>query len=182
MCTSTISGGKYIKSDLVILCKLFKVVQHRIFFQLHRDKIQKYNHWQEMRKTPDQGVSLFTIIAIFVRGLRPRMGTMFLVVVVDSNSSSSIKKCFVYCFCVCLGSVELSSLPFSCSVVSDSLRPHGMQHARHPCPSSTPGVHPNPCDWVSDAIQPFHPMLSLFLPSIFPSIRVFSNESAFCIR
>ena len=37
--------------------------------------------------------------------------------------------------------------------------------------------------WVSDAIQPSHPLLSLLLlPSIFPSIRVFSNESALCIR
>ena len=63
-----------------------------------------------MRKTPDEGVSLFTIIAIFIRGLRPRMGTVFLVVVVGSNSSSSINRCFVYCFCVCLGSLEFSSV------------------------------------------------------------------------
>ena len=34
--------------------------------------------------------------------------------------------------------------------------------------------------WVSDAIQPSHPLL--YLPSIFPSIRVFSNEWALCIR
>ena len=33
-----------------------------------------------------------------------------------------------------------SSVQFSCSVVSDSLRPHELQHARHPCPSPTPGV------------------------------------------
>ena len=37
--------------------------------------------------------------------------------------------------------------------------------------------------WVSDAIQPFHPPSSLLLPSsIFPSFRVFSNESVLCIR
>ena len=35
-------------------------------------------------------------------------------------------------------------LLFSHSVVSDSLRPHGLQHAGPPCPSPTPGVHPNP--------------------------------------
>ena len=40
---------------------------------------------------------------------------------------------------------EFSSVQFSCSVVSDSLRPHEPQHARPPCPSSPPGVHPNPC-------------------------------------
>ena len=36
--------------------------------------------------------------------------------------------------------------------------------------------------WVGDAIQPFHPLLSPSLPSIFPSIRVYSNELAFHIR
>ena len=39
----------------------------------------------------------------------------------------------------------LSSVQFSHSVVSDSLRPHGLQHARPPCLSPTPRVHPNPC-------------------------------------
>ena len=34
---------------------------------------------------------------------------------------------------------------FSCSVVSDSLRPHGPQHARPPCPSPTPRFYPNSC-------------------------------------
>ena len=38
-----------------------------------------------------------------------------------------------------------SSVQFSRSTVSDPLRPHGPQHARPPCPSPTPGVHPNPC-------------------------------------
>ena len=36
-----------------------------------------------------------------------------------------------------------SSIQFSCSVVSDSLRPHGLQHNRLPCPSPTPGVYSN---------------------------------------
>ena len=38
-----------------------------------------------------------------------------------------------------------SSVQFSCSVMSDSLQPHGMQHDRPPCPSSTPRVYPNSC-------------------------------------
>ena len=37
----------------------------------------------------------------------------------------------------------LSSVQFSRSVVSDSLRPHESQHTRPPCPSPTPGVHSN---------------------------------------
>ena len=38
-----------------------------------------------------------------------------------------------------------ASVQFIGSVVSDSLRPHELQHASRPCPSPTPGVHPNPC-------------------------------------
>ena len=41
-----------------------------------------------------------------------------------------------------MSSVQFSrSVQFSCSVVSDSLRPHGPQHARPPCPSPTPGAY-----------------------------------------
>ena len=40
---------------------------------------------------------------------------------------------------------QFSSVQFSRSVVSDSLQPHELQHARPPCPSPTPGVHQNPC-------------------------------------
>ena len=39
--------------------------------------------------------------------------------------------------------VHFSSVQFSCSVVSDSLPPHDLQHARPPCPSPAPRVHPN---------------------------------------
>ena len=41
--------------------------------------------------------------------------------------------------------VHMPSVQFSRSVVSDSLRPHESQHARPPCPSPTPGVHPDSC-------------------------------------
>ena len=73
----------------------------------------------------------------------------------------------------------------SCSVVSDSLRPHGLQHSRLPCPSPSPGVCLNSCplsQWCHPTISPTlcHPLLLLL--SIFPSIRVFSNESAFHLR
>ena len=40
---------------------------------------------------------------------------------------------------------QFSSVQFSCSVVSDSLRPLGLQHAMPPCPSPAPGVYPNSC-------------------------------------
>ena len=90
--------------------------------------------------------------------------------------------------------LPLQSVQFSRSVVSDSLRPHGLQHARLACLSPTPGVYSNWCPLS----QWYHPTISssvvipsnhlilrcplLLPPSIFPSIRVFSNESGFHIR
>ena len=53
-----------------------------------------------------------------------------------------------------------SSVQFSHSVVSDSLRPHESQHARPPCPSPTPGVHPNPCPLCRWCYPPSHPLSS----------------------
>ena len=54
------------------------------------------------------------------------------------------------------------SIEFSCSVMSDSLWPHELQHARPPCPSQTPRVYPNPCplsQWchpsISASVIPF---------------------------
>ena len=44
-----------------------------------------------------------------------------------------------------IASSPIQSVHFSHSVVSDSLRPHGLQHTRPPCPSPTPGVHSNSC-------------------------------------
>ena len=74
-------------------------------------------------------------------------------------------------------------LLFSCWVVFDSLRPHGSQHARLLCPSLYPGNYPSSCplsQWCHPTVLSC--CLLLFLPSMFPSIRVFSNESALCIR
>jgi len=58
--------------------------------------------------------------------------------------------------------LTFSSVQFSYSVMSDSLQPHELQHARPPCPSPTPGVHPNPCplSWwchpaISSSVIPF---------------------------
>ena len=79
-------------------------------------------------------------------------------------------------------SKEKHSLQFSCSVMSDSLQPHGLQHARYPCPSPTPGVgiYPNSCPlshvhWVHDAMQPSHPLSS---PSI-PAFNLFQHQGLF---
>ena len=53
-------------------------------------------------------------------------------------------------------SYTAGSVQFSHSVESDSLRPHELQHARPPCPSPTPRVHPNSCPssrWCHPAIS-----------------------------
>ena len=70
------------------------------------------------------------------------------------------------------------SVQFSCSVTSESLRPHGLQHTRPPCPSPAPQVYSNSCPlsrWRHPTISSCRPLL--LQPSVFPSIRVFSNES-----
>ena len=68
--------------------------------------------------------------------------------------------------------------------MSDSLRPHESQHSRPPCPSPTPRVYSN-LRPLSQWCHPTHLILChplLLLPSIFPSIRGFSNESVLYIR
>ena len=79
---------------------------------------------------------------------------------------------------------QFSSVQFSHSVMSDSLRPHGLQHARPPYPSPTPGVYSNSCplSWwchptISSSVIPL-----LIPPSILPSIRIFSKEPALWIK
>ena len=74
------------------------------------------------------------------------------------------------------------SVQFSRSVVPNSLQPNGLQHARLPCSSPTPGAYSNSCPlhwWCHPTIL-CRPLL--LLHSIFPSIRVFSNESTLLIR
>ena len=62
---------------------------------------------------------------------------------------------------------------FSCSVMSNSLRPHGLQHARLPCPSPSPGA----CSNMSiELVMPSNHLIlccPFLLPSIFTSIGVF---------
>ena len=72
----------------------------------------------------------------------------------------------------------LSSVQFSHSVMSDSLWPHGLQHTRLPCPSPTPSLlRLMPIELVMSSNHFILCHLLLLLPSIFPRIMVFSNES-----
>ena len=76
-----------------------------------------------------------------------------------------------------------SSVPFSCSVMSDSLRPHEPQHARPPCPSPTPGVHSDLCpssQWchptISSSVVPFSSC-----PQSLPASRSFPMSQLFAL-
>ena len=69
---------------------------------------------------------------------------------------------FQACFSDIISNSPFSSVHFSHSVMSKSLRPHEPQHARPPCPSPTPGVYPNSCPlsrWchpnISSSVIPF---------------------------
>ena len=75
-------------------------------------------------------------------------------------------------------------IQFSRSVMSDSLQPQGLQHARPPCPSPTPGAYSNSCalSWWCHPNISSSSVIPLLPPSIFPSIRVFSHESIVHIR
>ena len=76
--------------------------------------------------------------------------------------------------------IQISSVLFSCSVVSNSLWPREPQHARPPCPSPTPGVHPNLCplsQWchptISSSAIPFS------YPQSFPASGSFLMSQLF---
>ena len=83
---------------------------------------------------------------------------------------------------LCVSCTRISAVQLSRSVVSDSLRPHGLQQARSPCPSPTPGVYPNSCpssQWchpaISSSVVPFSSCPRSFPASeSFPMSQLFS--------
>ena len=103
---------------------------------------------------------------------------------------SSLEKCLsllpifwlgcLFSWCWAVWAIYCCSVSNSCL----TLQPHGLQHARLPCPSLSPGVYSDSCPLKS--VMPSnhhilcHPLL--LLPSIFPSLRVFPNKSALHIR
>ena len=82
-----------------------------------------------------------------------------------------------------MASSHISSVQFSCSVVSDSLQPHEPQHSRPPCPSPTPGVYSNSCSsswWchptISSSVIPLSSCLQSFPASgSFPMSQFFAS-------
>ena len=91
--------------------------------------------------------------------LYPHVSIVFILISL-LNCSSSFTSSRVY---------QFSSVQYSCSVVSNSLRPHESQHARPPCHHQLPEFTETHVHRVSDAIQPFHPLLSPSPPAPNPS-------------
>ena len=82
--------------------------------------------------------------------------------------------------------IQSSSVPFSHSVVSDFLGPHGLQASAHQASLSITNSRSPPKPMFIVSVMPSNHLILcrplLLLPSIFPSIRVFQNESALHIK
>ena len=79
--------------------------------------------------------------------------------------------------------MQFSSVQVGCSVVSDSLRPHGLQHARPPCPSPSPRTYSNSCPscrWchptISSSVVPFSHPQSFPASGSFPMSQLFISH------
>ena len=98
-------------------------------------------------------------------------------------TSLYLNTCFKFFGCISRSGVAKTYDNSVQSVMSDSLWPHGLQHTRLPYPLPTPGACSNSCPsswWCHSTISSCY--LLLLLPSVLPSIRVFSNESVLHIR
>ena len=78
--------------------------------------------------------------------------------------------------------MKVCSVQFSCSVVSDSLWPHGLQHAKLPCPSTTSGACSNSCpsiQWchpaITSSVVPFSCLKSFPASGSFPRSQCFAS-------
>ena len=102
------------------------------------------------------------------------------------EDSLFFRMCRIWTTQVCWGKPFLASnsVQFSHSVVSNSLRPQGLQHVRPPCPSPTPGVYSNSCPlsrWchptISSSVVPFSSCLQSFPASgSFPMSQFFESD------
>ena len=105
---------------------------------------------------------LFLWLLCFAEGKRNSLSLS------DPENFSSMLLCVCMCVCVCV-CVCVCSVQFSRTVMSNSLWPHELQHARPPCPSPTPRVYSNSCpssQWcrptISFSVIPFSSCLQSF--------------------
>ena len=152
--------------------------------------ITRYNTASSSSLSSSWGQHLSTMVAFLLNPDRstraystqiPRAATHRLVLVTDRKTILLLNCLSLYCDV--WESWDLSSVQFSCSVVSDSLQPHGLQHTRPPCPSPTPRVHPNPCplSWwchptISSSVVPSSSCPQSFPASgSFPMCQLFTS-------
>ena len=131
------------------------------------DNICKFLLAQRTQKTYYPYCKVTSVVSDFRDRMNPRLPGSFghrisqarileHIAVPSSKGSSQPRDrtCVSYISCVSmwipyhqhfLGNLQFSSVQFSRSVVSDSLRPHELQHTRPPSPSPTPGVYSNSC-------------------------------------
>ena len=97
------------------------------------------------------------------------------------NVSSMKIEAILYLQYSCIPKPNRLSVQFICSVVSDSLHTHELQHTRPPCPSPTPGVYSNSCP----SSRWFHPNISSSVipfsscPQSLPASRSFPMSQLF---
>ena len=85
-----------------------------------------------------------------------------------SNGLIILRKCLEHCLVLSAKYLfDVQSVQLLSCV--NSLWPHGLRHARLPCPSPTPGITQTHVHWVSDAIQPSHPLSSPSPPAFYLS-------------
>ena len=100
-----------------------------------------------------------------------------------ASSDGQYRSQIDYILCCQRWRSSISSVQFNRSIVSNSLWPHGLQHARSPCPSPTPGVYSNSCplSWwchatISSSVIPFSSHLQSFPASAsFPVSQFFAS-------
>ena len=96
------------------------------------------------------------------------MSSLFLMSYLLPISLHNYNTCIIYIYVHYMHDIIISSVQFSCSVMSDSLWPYGLQHTTPPCPSPTPGVYSNLCplSWwdrtISSTVIPFSSCLQSF--------------------
>ena len=125
---------------------------------------------------PPAILSMSTILEFLPEALTPALGYHIRRTTVFKISSDTT---------IQFSSFHFSSVQFSCSVMSNSLWPRGLQHARPPCPSPTPRVYSDscpPCQWchpaISSSVVPFSSCpQSLPASGSFPMSQLFKSSS-----
>ena len=150
-------------------CSQWKAAQMRRRSNHDDDKAKHVCSPQCVARHTSKHVTKCMIYCLPSAGLWAKVGTY----VLFTDLSRCLEQCLVY-----------SSAQFSRSVVSDSVQPHELQHARPPCPSPTPRVYPNSCPlrrWchlaISSSVIPFSSCLQSFPASgSFQMSQLFASD------